>query len=209
MVIFENVLRQWAEIGVFDVLLPFILVTTVVYALLQRTKILGKTKAGDAKKNINILTSILLAFFVVATAHVTQTITRIAQFMALAAVILVVVVMIFGFSGAKLEEMQNRWLLWSIGLVLFGTVALYALGWWEWVSLTLLNRYVIIPVLMLITFLIIVWFIAGEERVPEEAKAAAGEPAKPGQEPTSKHEAAVPYALEKIGRVKPDKGFRK
>jgi len=39
-----NVLQQWADIGVFSYMLPFLLVFAVVYGILSSTKILGENQ---------------------------------------------------------------------------------------------------------------------------------------------------------------------
>ena len=45
---FTGVMQQWTSIGLFDIILPIILIFTVVYAILQRTRILGAIKGIDS-----------------------------------------------------------------------------------------------------------------------------------------------------------------
>ena len=54
---FIMLLDAW---GVTDVLIPFILVFTIVFAVLQKTKILG-----DGKKNYNVMIALVMALAVV------------------------------------------------------------------------------------------------------------------------------------------------
>jgi hypothetical protein len=42
----SNALEFFRDFGFFDVLLPFLLVFTVVFAVLQKTEVLGKDKAN-------------------------------------------------------------------------------------------------------------------------------------------------------------------
>lgn len=58
---FENALREVWDTGILDILLPFILIFTLVFAILQRTKILGKTSAGAPQKNFNSVVSLVIA----------------------------------------------------------------------------------------------------------------------------------------------------
>ena len=44
---FRGVLGFFAKIGVYDVLLPFLLVFTIVYAILDKSMILGTDKVKD------------------------------------------------------------------------------------------------------------------------------------------------------------------
>ena len=50
MGVFDEAIMQLQQMGVLDVLLPFLLVFTIVFAVLQKTKILGTEKVGDEQK---------------------------------------------------------------------------------------------------------------------------------------------------------------
>ena len=43
-----DVLNQWAEIGVFAYVLPFLMIFAVIYGILSKTQILGGRKGVDA-----------------------------------------------------------------------------------------------------------------------------------------------------------------
>src|SRR3989344_9475933 len=70
------------EFGLFDVVLPFILVFTIVFAILEKTRILGTLKTKDAKdgeipnKNLNSMVAFVVGLLVVATANVVRTINE-------------------------------------------------------------------------------------------------------------------------------------
>ncbi|MBW2999610.1 hypothetical protein KY339_02955, partial [Candidatus Woesearchaeota archaeon] len=54
--VFRGALDFFAEIGVYDVVLPFLLVFTIVFAVLEKTRILGVEKVRDheySKKPLN------------------------------------------------------------------------------------------------------------------------------------------------------------
>jgi len=70
----ESVLRGiisfFVELGVYDVILPFILVFAIVFAILEKTKIFGVEKIdGDdyTKKNINAMVAFVISFLVIAS----------------------------------------------------------------------------------------------------------------------------------------------
>ena len=51
---FRGVIEFLGDMGVYDVILPFLLVFTIVFAILEKTKILGTAKEGGetiGKKN--------------------------------------------------------------------------------------------------------------------------------------------------------------
>ena len=57
---FRGTLDFLAEIGIFDGVLPFLLVFTIVFALLEKTKVFGTEKIGEqefSKKHLNSLAS--------------------------------------------------------------------------------------------------------------------------------------------------------
>ena len=67
------------DFGLFDVVLPFLLVFTIVFAILEKTRILGimKTKDGEIpNKNLNSMVAFVVGLLVVATANVVRTINQ-------------------------------------------------------------------------------------------------------------------------------------
>jgi len=60
-----NALEFFRDFGVFDVILPFLLVFTVVFAILQKTKILG-----DNKPNLDAMVAFVIGMLVVAATKV-------------------------------------------------------------------------------------------------------------------------------------------
>lgn len=70
------------RIGVFDVVLPFLLIFTVVFAMLEKTKVFGTEMSSDGKaytkKNLNSLAAFAIAFFAVASSKVVHAITNIS-----------------------------------------------------------------------------------------------------------------------------------
>ncbi|MBI5073475.1 hypothetical protein HZA99_06685, partial [Candidatus Woesearchaeota archaeon] len=57
---FVQLFRTMESYGLTDALLPFLLIFTILFAMLQKTKILG---AG--KKNFNVMVSFIIAAMVV------------------------------------------------------------------------------------------------------------------------------------------------
>ena len=61
----EGFLRTLQNWGLTDVLLPFLLIFTIIFAILQKTKILG-----EDKKNLNVVVAVVVGLLVVVP-HVT------------------------------------------------------------------------------------------------------------------------------------------
>jgi hypothetical protein len=80
--ILGNVLNLFHRIGIYDIVLPFLLVFTLVFAVLDRTKILGVEiidKKEYTKKNLNALLAFSIAFLVIASSRLVETIIKISS----------------------------------------------------------------------------------------------------------------------------------
>ena len=69
------------DFGLFDVILPFLLVFTITFAILEKTRILGMVKVHGTEesipnKNLNSMVSFVVALLVVATANIVRTINE-------------------------------------------------------------------------------------------------------------------------------------
>ena len=88
----SNALGFLKDFGFFDVILPFLLVFAVIFGILEKTKIFGTEKIGDAeypKKNIDAIIAFVIALLVVAATKVVD-----AMQLALPKVALLVVVVL-------------------------------------------------------------------------------------------------------------------
>ena len=88
--------------GFFDVVLPFLLVFTLVFAILEKTKILGVNDdtAKTAKKNINAMVAFAIGLFVVLA---TQVIKESLPLVALVLVIIISLLLLVGSFHGKQE----------------------------------------------------------------------------------------------------------
>ena len=64
---FPGFLTSLESYGLLDALLPFLLIFTVIFAIMQKTKFLG-----EGKKNFNVVIALVIALIVVLP-HVTKT----------------------------------------------------------------------------------------------------------------------------------------
>ena len=79
---FRQVLEFFDKIGLFDVVLPFLLVFTIVFAILEKTKVLGTEEIEGrkyTKKNLNAMASFVMAFLVVASSKLVETIVKVSS----------------------------------------------------------------------------------------------------------------------------------
>src|SRR3989344_5536976 len=79
---FRGVINFFDSVGLFDVVLPFLLVFTIVFAILEKTKVLGTEEIEGkkyTKKNLNAIASFVIAFLVVASSELVEIITTVSS----------------------------------------------------------------------------------------------------------------------------------
>lgn len=93
---FKEVLDMMEELGFFEIILPFILIFTLVFAVLQKTMLFGK----ESKKYNTIIALVIALLFLTAS----KLIEAVNKMLPIVAIILVGVLglfMIMGFFGMK------------------------------------------------------------------------------------------------------------
>ncbi len=79
---FRGIIEFFDSIGLYDVVLPFLLVFTIVFAILEKTKVLG-TEEHDGKKypkrNLNAMTSFSISFLVIASSELVEIISTVSS----------------------------------------------------------------------------------------------------------------------------------
>ena len=73
-------IQFFQDFGLFDIVLPFLLVFTIVYAILDKTRLLGTIKTEKDQeipnKNLNSMVAFVIGLLVVATANVVRAINE-------------------------------------------------------------------------------------------------------------------------------------
>lgn len=112
----QNAMNFFKEMGVFDVVLPFLLVFTIIFAILEKTKVLGTEEIGGKKftrKNVNAMTAFVIAFMTVASSKLAAIITTVSSQMV---ILLLVSVYFLVLIGSFLKEGEGAFLAkpWNI-----------------------------------------------------------------------------------------------
>lgn len=163
---FSNVAASLQNFGVIDFLLPFILVFTIVFAVLQRTKILGDNK------NFNVILALVLGLLFVLphltgsyplgydpVAVMNQSLPSISL-VAIAAIMLLLLMGIFGTDFSKTAAPIIALVALGFVVYIFGaSLNLWngpydAFSWWTPDVTELL--------IVILVFGLIVWFITRE-----------------------------------------------
>jgi hypothetical protein len=165
MTYMEDALGRLQDIGVFNVLLPFLLVFTIVYAILHKTKILGD------RKNFHIGIAFVIGMLFVIEGSLVRIMNRAIPNVGIILVAVLMVLILIGLFGAELQIGGNSLSGW-IALISF-VIVIYifgaAAGWWQTYTLPWPFRWLADPgtqatLVAVLVFGIIVWFITREEK---------------------------------------------
>ncbi len=123
-----------------DIILPFLLAFTLIFALLEKSKLLG-----DGKQQINAIIAFVIAAILIYYTNAVGIISQMMVFMAIALAILFVFMLLFGFvwgttGGDPFKDAV--WLKWLLGIgALIATIiaVLYVTGKWDSVVSYLTN----------------------------------------------------------------------
>lgn len=98
---------------VVELLLPFLLVFTVVFAILQKTKVLG-----DGKRQIDAIVSLVVGLIFVAFGQAVGFVINLIPIMAVVAIVFLVFMILYGmvFQGDDKFNM-NKWLRGGFGVL--------------------------------------------------------------------------------------------
>jgi len=150
--IIDPVIRLLVDIGLVDVILPFVLVFTIVFAVLEQTKVLG-----EKRRNANVVVAVICGFLVLASADLLGAINRISAFLSVVLLTGLLVMMLLGLVGVQSLEKSKPLMYVLFAILFFGT--LYVLGAFELVSRRSLLDYFLPAVLVFAIFVLLVWSV--------------------------------------------------
>ena len=174
----EGFFRSLENWGLTDVMLPFLLIFVIVYAVLQKTKILGETK-----KNLNVVVAVVFALLVVIP-HVTGRFPANADpvliinealpqvsIVLVAVIFLLILIGVFGQDYVFLGVTMPGWIT-LVSLVVIILIFGGAAGWWSGQFGNTLENFFgtegVAVFIMLLTFGIIIAWITSDSKEREE-----------------------------------------
>ena len=128
---FREILEFFDNVGVFDVVLPFLLVFTIVFALLERTKVFGVEEIEGkkyTKKNLNSVAAFVIAFLVVASSRLVEIITEVSSnFVVLLFAIVLFLLLVGSFFQEKPEGvfLEGGWKTVFMVIVFIGLIFIF------------------------------------------------------------------------------------
>ncbi|MBD3319423.1 hypothetical protein GF342_05965 [Candidatus Woesearchaeota archaeon] len=129
--VLAGVIEFMARLGVYDVVLPFLLVFTIMYAILEKTKVLGTEKWNGEdipRKNLNAMASFVVAFLVVASSQIVSIITEVSAKVVVLLVLVIFFLMLIGTFYGKEEEvkLENSWRTFFMVVLFIGIALIFA-----------------------------------------------------------------------------------
>jgi magnesium-transporting ATPase (P-type) len=172
----RGVIDFLARIGIYDVVLPFLLVFTLVYAILEKTKVLGMEEVEGKKytrKNLNAIIAFVIALLVIASTKLVATINQILANTVLLLILAVFFLLLVGsfFKSEGEVFLKGGWNLTFMIIMFIGILLIFfhALGWlqkvWDYLSSNLSSQ--VVGGLILVVIIIIAIVFITHEKKPE------------------------------------------
>ena len=170
---FRSVIEFFEEVGLYDVVLPFLLVFTIVFAILEKTRVFGTEKIDGneySKKNLNAVAAFVIGFFVIASSKLVEIITTVSSYTVLLLLLSVLFLLLVGSFMKEGEGgfLTGNWnyffmILMFVGIVL---IFIYALGWWDqvWDFFRFQTGGEVVGSIILIVIIVLfIWYITKSE----------------------------------------------
>jgi hypothetical protein len=182
---FRDILVFFDKIGVYDVILPFLLIFTIVFAILEKTKVFGVEEIEGRKitrKNVNAMVAFVIAFFVIASSKLVEIVTTVSSWMVILLLMSVLFLILVGSFWKEGEGvfLEKGWRTLFMVIMFVGIVAIFLEAiktdsgqpWLEFLFLFIVGNFTSTTVASIILLAVMVGFIWFIVREPRAAKAA-------------------------------------
>ena len=163
---FRGTLDFLGKLGVYDVILPFLLVFTIMYAILEKTRIFGTEKVGNqeiTRKNLNGMTAFVTAFFVVASTQLVGIINKVLSQTVLLLLLSICFLLLVGSFHTGKEEfaLKDPWKTIFMVIMFVGIVLIFlnALGWLDYLWTAITQNFSSVAVSSVVMVIVIVVFM--------------------------------------------------
>tara|TARA_Y100000310_G_C20548330_1_gene746741 strand:+ start:590 stop:1129 length:540 start_codon:yes stop_codon:yes gene_type:complete len=163
--------------GIFDVVLPFLLVFTVIFGVLEKTKLFGK-EGDSSRKNINAMVAFTIGFFVVAATQVVTVIQTALPYIMLLLILIITFMILYGSTLSEgeinvWEHFEKHKGIFAFGLfiailaIVLGAMDMLG-GLVNWVYQTV-TAPVIYTIVLLLVVAIFMWVVIGKSHSGESS----------------------------------------
>jgi len=129
-----NTIEFFTRFGMFDVVLPFLLVFTIVFAILEKTKVLGE-EDKKPRRNLNSMVAFVVGLIFVSVIRlveiINQALPEIALVLIISVSLLMIVGLFWGSTEVKLEKDWQKGLVFIVAFFVVLGIFFNAIGWWD------------------------------------------------------------------------------
>lgn len=177
---FRGAIEFLDRLGIYDVVLPFLLTFTIVFAIFERTKIFGTEKIGGQeypRKNLNAIAAFVIALIVVASTKIVAVINQALSKIVLLLLIAISFLILIGTFYGKDEEVKlsGTWREWGMTFMALGVILVFAyeVGWltplWNYL-MSNWNSNVVGSIILIILIIMFMAYVTKAEPKPKGGK---------------------------------------
>ena len=120
----QDILYQLQSSGLYEIALPFLLIFTITFAILEKTKIFGAGKDQEPRSNINVVVSVILGLLIINKFEIVDRLNLFLPKVSLFIVVAIMFLILLGVFGANISEGFS-----GILLLIFAIVSLFVIYW--------------------------------------------------------------------------------
>lgn len=153
----------FAGVGGFDIILPFLLIFTIVFALMEKVQLFG-----EKKKNVHVIVALVAAAFVIAQPEIVFLIQGFIPNVSMFILIILMGLLVMGMFGLKGD---TKW-PWGIAVIVAVVVILWSLSAatsaYYWPFFDILTSQDIAWLIAIGVFILVMWLIVKEPGNPDK-----------------------------------------
>ncbi len=128
--VFGGVILFLEKLGVYEIILPFLLVFTIVFAIFERTRVFGTEEVEGvkySKKNLDAMVAFVTAFLVVASSQLVAIINESLSKIVLIMLMLISFLVLIGTFFSEKEEviLEKGWRTFFMVIIFIGVVLVF------------------------------------------------------------------------------------
>lgn len=176
---FRNAIEFFDKIGIYDVILPFLLVFTIVFAILEKTKVFGTEEVEGqkvTKKNLNSMAAFVIGFLVVASSKLVEIITKVSSQVVVLLLLSILFLLLVGsfFKEGETTFLEGNWKYFFMIIMFIGITGIFlhaietedGTPWLEWGWEQLTNNWTstgVASVILIIVIIAFMFYVVGGE----------------------------------------------
>ncbi len=172
---FRSAIDFFGQVGVYDVILPFLLVFTIMFAILEKTKVLGFEDKDHkyTRKNLNSMVAFVTGFLVVGSSKlvgiINQTVAQVFLLILMSVLFLLMMGVFLGDQEMKFTRDDSWFIFFAVvmlaAIVIIFLNAITTSSGQTWLSLIWgyasgnMNGAIVGTVLMILIVVAMMWYV--------------------------------------------------